>query len=261
MKNYRIGCNTLYPDISERKGKDWRFSPEKIISALDKILDIGYTDVEYSHVFHLTVAEAIKIGEHARKIGINNWSCHAAGPDAIASNRHCIDIASAIGAKVNVLHVWDYKHDEACRILENICHYASDKNIEIALENDNTVENMDFILGLVNDVGMRNIGICVDTGHANLGDLGSARAIRMAGSLLFTTHLQDNFGKQDDHMPPGMGFIDWEDVFRALKEINYNRTFMLELTDAPPASRAYDQEKEIMLGLKNVRKYLETEKP
>ena len=48
---------------------------------------------------------------------------------------------------------------------------------------------MEFILGLVDDIDMPNLGICMDTGHANLGDLGS-RAIRMAGKLS-TTHLQE----------------------------------------------------------------------
>ena len=79
----------------------------------------------------------------------------------------------------------------------------------------------------------------------------------MAGPLLLTTHLQDNHGQRDDHMPPGMGTIDWNDVFQALNEINYERTFMLELTDAPtPDSRVYDQEEEIRTGLRNVRKFL-----
>jgi D-psicose/D-tagatose/L-ribulose 3-epimerase len=95
----------------------------------------------------------------------------------------------------------------------------------------------------------------VDTGHANLGDLRAPRAIRMAGSRLFTTHLQDNMGKQDDHIAPGMGVIDWDDVSRAIKEIGYNRTLMLELTDAPPSSRAYDQEMEVRTGIKNALKY------
>ena len=266
MNNCRIGCNTLYPDVNERNTKGWIFSPQKIMETLDKLVEVGYTDVEYSHIYHLSVDDAIEIERHAHKIGINSWSCHAAGPSgfdvnaieaSIEANYHCVDIASSIGARVNVLHIWNFSHDDSCRILEMVCVYAHEKKINIALENDSSIKNMEFILGLVGAVDMPNLGICVDTGHANLGDLGSPRAIRMAGSKLFTTHLQDNFGKQDDHMPPGMGIIDWEDVFRALKEIDYKRTFMLELTDAPPSSRSYDQEEEIKTGLKNVKKCLQ----
>ncbi|HGJ66169.1 TPA: sugar phosphate isomerase/epimerase [bacterium] len=264
MNNYRIGCNTLYPDINERNTKGWVFDAQKIMQALDTNKRYGYTDVEYSHIYHLTVDDAHKIGQHANKIGIDSWSCHTGGPggfdvsDAelmIKTNKHCIDIASAIGSRVNVIHIWGHKHDDACYVLDAVCKYALNKSIEIALENDGKLETMDFLLGLIEAVDMPNLGINVDTGHANLGDLDAGRAIRMAGSKLFTTHLQDNFGKVDDHMPPGMGFIDWEDVFLAFKEIDYKRTYMLELTDAP-SSRAYDQEKEIKAGIRNVKGYM-----
>jgi len=266
MDNYRIGCNTLYPDIDERKEKDWTFSPQKIMGALDRISEVGYTDTEYSHIYHLTVDDALKIGEYAHKIGINSWSCHVGGPSGfdtntkditIESNRHCTNISSAVGARVNVLHLWNYSHEDSCKILEEICRYADEKNVEIALENNSTLKNMEFILGLVRAVDMPNLGICIDTGHANLGDLGAGRAIRMAGKKLFTTHLQDNFGKQDDHTAPGLGTIDWDDVFQAIKEIGYNRTLMLELTDAPPSSRSYNQDEEVKAGFRNVKKFLQ----
>ena len=269
MKDYRIGCNTLHPNVDERKQKGWKFSPQKIMEALDKLSEIGYTDTEYSHIYHLSVDDAHRIGEHARQVGINSWSCHAAGSggfntgDAIKSsieaNRHCIDVSAAIGAGVNVLHIGNQSYEDACRILEPVCRYAAEKNVEIALENTKGLEDMEFILKLARTVDAPNIGICVDTGHANLRDLGAPRAIRMAGSLLLTTHLQDNLGERDDHMPPGMGVIDWEDVFRALDEIGYERTLMLELTDAPTAgSRVYDQEAEIKTGLRNVRRFLQS---
>ena len=265
MLLFGIGCNTLYPDINERNEKGWIFDAQKIMNALDTNKEAGYTDVEYSHIYHLSVDDATMIGQYAKKIGINSWSCHTGGlggfdvGDAelmIKTNKHCIDIAFAIGSRVNVIHIWGHKHEDACRVLDAVCKYALGRNVEIALENDDDLKTMDFLLGLIDAVDMPNLGINVDTGHANLGDLGAGRAIRMAGSKLFTTHLQDNFGKVDDHMPPGMGYIDWEDVFNAFKEIEYKRTFMLELTDAPPSSRAYNQEKEIKAGIRNVNGYM-----
>lgn len=266
MENYRIGCNTLFPDVNERKREGWTFSRQKIMEALGKLSEVGYTDVEYSHIYHLSLDDAIEIGQYAREVGMNSWSCHAAGPGgfntgdtveaSIEANRHCISISAALGARVNVLHMWNHSHEDACRILEEVCQYAYERNLEIALENNRSFEGMEFILGLARAVDAPNIGICVDTGHANLGDLGAARAIRMAGSLLLTTHLQDNLGERDDHMPPGMGVIDWKDVFQALYKIGYSRTLMLELTDAPPASRSYNQEEEIKSGLRNVREFL-----
>lgn len=263
MDKLRIGCNTLYPDFEDRKKPGWIFTLEKIKQAIGGIAAAGYTDVEYSHIFQLNLKEAVEIGEYARKAGLNNWSCHAAGPDghgtdsveaSVKATRHCVDVTSAIGAKVIVLHLWNFSHDNACRILEQICPYAASKNTEIALENFDTLEIMDFILAVVDTLKFPNLGINVDTGHANLGDLGAGRAIRMAGSRLLTTHLHDNFGINDDHMPPGTGKIDWKDVSAAIREIGYQRTLMAELTDSLTAPREYDQNREINTGFKNLNR-------
>jgi sugar phosphate isomerase/epimerase len=55
-------------------------------------------------------------------------------------------------------------------------------------------------------------------------------------------------------MPPGTGAIDWKDVFNAFRDSGYQRTLMLELTDALTAPREYDQDREIRTGLANVRR-------
>jgi sugar phosphate isomerase/epimerase len=111
---------------------------------------------------------------------------------------------------------------------------------------------MRYILRLRDLVGAENLGFCVDTGHAALGDLGAARAVRLAGSRLYTTHLQDNWGKRDDHLPPGRGSIAWAEVFAALEEVGYARTLMLELTDMAEG-RPYDQRLELAQGAANAR--------
>ncbi|MBL8028010.1 MAG: sugar phosphate isomerase/epimerase [Fibrobacteres bacterium] len=263
MNTPRIGCNTLETDSIARKTAGWSFTMDKLKKSIDIIAEAGYTDVEYSHIHHLTVKEGFELGQYTISKGLNNWSCHAAGPKghsvdtvegSIAANIHCIDVAAAIGAKVNVLHIWNFSHTDACRVLEKIVPYAEANRIDIALENFDTLKNMEFIMGLVNSFDSPNLGINVDTGHANIGDLGAGRALRMAGKKLLTTHIHDNFGKIDDHMPPGTGNIDWADVFKAFEEIGYKRTFMVELTDSLTAAREHDLLNEIEKGLQNLRK-------
>jgi len=106
--------------------------------------------------------------------------------------------------------------------------------IRFAFENGGPTATMEYAIALADAVGLDRAGICVDTGHAALGDLGPAKAIRMAGYRLITTHIQDNLGERDDHMPPGDGRIDWDDVVAALNEVGYDGCFQLELTDQPP---------------------------
>jgi sugar phosphate isomerase/epimerase len=143
--------------------------------------------------------------------------------------------------------------DADLRILEPVCLRARELGIRLALENGWSLAHMEYVLQLCDALPAGTAGICVDTGHANLGDLGPARALRLAGKRLITTHLHDNLGKVDDHLPPGEGRIDWADVFAALREIGYAGTLMLELTDGA-AHRPYDQEREMRLGVENVRR-------
>jgi L-ribulose-5-phosphate 3-epimerase len=118
-------------------------------------------------------------------------------------------------------------------VLAEIC----EPGIRLALENSSTTASMDYLVALADALGPARAGVCVDTGHAALGDLGPGRALRMADHRLITTHLQDNHGQRDDHMPPGDGLIDWDDVAAALTEIRYAGCVMLELTDQPPDDR------------------------
>ncbi len=271
----RIGCNTLYSDTEVRKAPGWCFEPHFIVEALQRLKEIGYTHVEFSHIAHLSLKEAESIGGATAHIGLKSWSCHSTftpmnveSEQAIreSADQHiaCADICAAIGGSVLVVHPTgaptengsDEEHQRIFgihrQILERVCEHARQRQITIALENGGSFAQMEYIVQLTEAL---DCGICVDTGHANLGNLGAARAIRMAGKRLATTHLQDNWGKMDDHRPPGTGMIDWFDVFHALKEVSYEGVLMLELTDSPPASREYDQEIELQLGLRNVRAF------
>ena len=72
---------------------------------------------------------------------------------------------------------------------------------------------------------------------------------------LFTTHLQDNFGVNDDHQPPGLGEIDWRGTLTALNEIGYNGPLMMEMTGpgvkirrSVEELRDFNLEKELLFG-------------
>ena len=49
-----------------------------------------------------------------------------------------------------------------------------------------------------------------------------------AGSLLATTHVHDNDGRQDTHLPPGYGTVDWREWGVALDRIGYGGPILLE---------------------------------
>lgn len=75
--------------------------------------------------------------------------------------------------------------------------------------------------------------ICVDSGHTH--EAGSfwvppvEETIRILGKDVTLLHLHDNTGFRDDHLLPGMGNINWSNVFDALDDIGYNGVYNFEL--------------------------------
>ena len=56
-----------------------------------------------------------------------------------------------------------------------------------------------------------------------------ADVIRRLGKNIVCLHLNDNDTLTDQHKIPAMGTIDWNDVFDALDEIDYNGYYNMEL--------------------------------
>jgi sugar phosphate isomerase/epimerase len=88
-------------------------------------------------------------------------------------------------------------------------------------------------LDIVRRADRKNLGVCLDSGHVNVGKIiRPADAIRLIGPLLCTVHLHDNNGEGDLHLVPGRGSIDWKGVVKALEDANYGGVLNLELAPA-----------------------------
>ena len=90
-----------------------------------------------------------------------------------------------------------------------------------------------LILALARDIGGDHVGICLDTGHANISAQNIPAMIRAFGKKLTTVHLNDNYGLispvyEDLHLFPGSGRIGWDEVFEALKEVHFEGTYNVE---------------------------------
>ncbi|MFO7696591.1 MAG: sugar phosphate isomerase/epimerase [Anaerolineae bacterium] len=270
----KIGCNTLYGGGA--LGATTDFTVAEIRRSLEANAALGYETVEYSHLCHLTTDEAAGIGAFTRELGMQPWSVHSESPTGFVLGRtpeeaagylvNAVEVCHAAGAQVVVVHapiliglglgdlpnVRALLAQDLAALTPGIAR-ASELGVELALENGRALAHWVYILTLVERLNVSHVGVCVDSGHANLGDLGAPRAVRMAGPRLRTLHLHDNYGQVDDHLPPGRGTIDWADLFAALAEVGYSRTLQLELTDRAP-HREYDQVLERRQGIENTRR-------
>ena len=68
-----------------------------------------------------------------------------------------------------------------------------------------------------------------DFGHAYLANDDPAEALKTLGSRIKGTHVHDNHGKDDEHLTPLLGTIDWNSEMKALKETGFDGYLTMEL--------------------------------
>jgi len=76
---------------------------------------------------------------------------------------------------------------------------------------------------LADEIGHPNIGVLIDTFHANIEEKDIASAYRTAGRHLKHVHTCEN-----DRGTPGSGHVEWDSVFAALREVNYDGWLTIE---------------------------------
>ena len=170
-----------------------------------------------------------------------------------------LDLYDAIGVKNAVLHldsiVAEPELTKDARYARNLAKlkvleaYMQERGLKlrICLENLSTIaQNAEELCAVVDQLDQEHFGICLDTGHLNLCDKDQRRFILTAGKRLKALHIADNEGERDQHMMPfGKGNVNFGEVVQALREIDYEGLFNLEIPGerlAPLEVRGYKVE-------------------
>lgn len=115
--------------------------------------------------------------------------------------------------------------------LEELEPAARKAGIKLALETGIRSSNLSSsIVNLVNELDPETFGVCVDVGHANVGE-NSLTALEVAMERLLEVHVSDNNGDGDAHLVPGEGNIKWAEVVGKLKACNFEGNFVFEIMD------------------------------
>lgn len=90
-------------------------------------------------------------------------------------------------------------------------------------------QHYEQLIELVDSFADPMVGICWDTGHANLAQLDQERALRAIGGRLKVLHINDNHAQvRDEHLLPYMGDVDWDSFLRGLAAIGYDGALSYE---------------------------------
>lgn len=74
----------------------------------------------------------------------------------------------------------------------------------------------------------------LDTGHAHVNGWDLATAVQRLHKKLLAVHVHDNDGSGDSHLPVGLGNIDWESYFAAVREYAPQALQVLEYAQIDP---------------------------
>jgi sugar phosphate isomerase/epimerase len=69
----------------------------------------------------------------------------------------------------------------------------------------------------------------LDFGHANFGRDNHEIFCRKLGEHIQHVHFSDNRARSDDHMPLGVGSVNWRNAVNVLKAAGYDKTITLEV--------------------------------
>lgn len=148
----------------------------------------------------------------------------------------CAGIFSALGAKVMNIHPCYFSppamrkdlvlfHIEA---LPAIVEMAASFGLTLVLENYKApfdrVTTFRDLLGKVPGLKLH-----LDFGHTNFGADNHEVFCGELGEHLQHVHFSDNRSRDDDHMPLGVGTVNWQNAVNSLKEIGYDGTITLEV--------------------------------
>ena len=135
---------------------------------------------------------------------------------------------AAWGASINQKESKKYYVERSIDSMKEVIKKAEDLGINYSIEVLNRFEQ--FIINTceeaieyIDRVGSPNLKIHLDTFHMNIEEKNIENAILKAGNRLGHMHICEN-----DRNLPGNGHIPWDEVFEAIRRINYSGFIVIE---------------------------------
>lgn len=129
----------------------------------------------------------------------------------------------------------DAELDNVTRTLSAAAAYAKSLGLLFGIEPVNRYETHLLNTGwqaveMIKRIGAENMFVHLDTYHMNIEEKGAAQAILDAREHLRYIHLSES-----DRGTPGMGTVDWGEIFVALRAINFSGGLAMEsFVNMPP---------------------------
>lgn len=224
-----------------------------------KVKDMGYDIIEIA-VEDKDIIDWVKLKKLTDEVGLSITISGAFGAERdIASDnpefrrigltyiKDCVQIANEMGSPVFGGPIYsavgktrlvseEQKKKERNWCIENLfeaAKFAEQYNVVLGLEPLNRFETDmintgDQALSLIREVDSPYLKILLDTFHCNIEEKSIPDTIRKIGKDL--CHVQ---GNESDRGTPGTGNLDWQGIKKALIDIQYTGSIVVETFGAP----------------------------
>lgn len=160
--------------------------------------------------------------------------------ESIRQTKAAIDLIKELDGKIVTIHppktpsrlppVKEHIFQLAKEAISEMNQYGKEKGVTVILENcgvefNDWEENLADFLRLVDECG---VSVCLDIGHAHCSWRfspeftagGLEKAQEALKEKIKVIHISDNHGKNDEHLPVGMGNISYQPVLSYLKNFS-----------------------------------------
>lgn len=178
--------------------------------------------------------------------------------EAMDELKRAIDVAEELPFSRMIFHMGGSretadprKRDAAFSSLEHLILHAKHVGVTICVENTTSeMGSPAYLRSFIDETRLTGLRINFDTGHANLADGPEenriAESFEPLREFVASSHIHDNHGEKDEHLPPYEGTIDWPAAAKLLKtapEAGANLPLTLELKEkiGPEAPTAQQQ--------------------
>jgi sugar phosphate isomerase/epimerase len=146
--------------------------------------------------------------------------------------------------------------DSAFASLEEIKIFASQRGVEVLLENTpNQFSSAERLLNFL-AVTHLDLNFCFDTGHAHLNE-GVETAYRLMAPRIRSTHVHDNDSKDDAHLFPCLstgGTVNWKQTMELFNSAGGQFPLVLELRETPDMGPPLSKAQEVFERLESLNK-------
>lgn len=235
---------------------------------LERVWDAGFPAVEIfcarQHIDYRDQAQIAELGHWFRDSELQLHSLHApmynddcwgrSGPQAVIDItepvkakriamvdeiKRALEVADVIPFRYLIQHLGvtgqsfdERRLDAAFSSLDELKVFAGQRGVEILLENTPNEmasgERLNHFLHMTH----LNVNYCFDVGHAHM-NTGVDAEFEVMKERIRSTHIHDNDGKEDQHLFPRQGSIDWAKAMRVLTSRPQQFPLVLELREQP----------------------------